>query len=109
MIYREVARKLRRLGCQELPRRGGGSHRKWYNSTTHQGTTIPDWGPTRTVHITWPTIRGFSHTFHAGVDFRREGSGGDWTPLCVPLHSGFNLGSRRRMKSNPDVRHQYAS
>ena len=65
--------------------------------------------PTRTVHITWPTIRGFSHTFHAGVDFRREGSGGDWTPLCVPLHSGFNLGSRRRMKSNPDVRHQYTS
>ena len=45
MTYREVARKLRRLGCQELPRRGGGSHRKWYNPATGQGTTIPDWGP----------------------------------------------------------------
>ena len=29
MKYREVARKLKALGCQELPRRGGGSHRKW--------------------------------------------------------------------------------
>jgi mRNA interferase HicA len=45
MIYREVARKLRRLGCQELPRPGGGSHRKWYNPAANQGTTIPDWGP----------------------------------------------------------------
>ena len=45
MIYREVARRLRRLGCQEFPRRGGGSHRKWYNSMTGQGTSIPDWGP----------------------------------------------------------------
>ena len=44
MIYREVARKLRRLGCQELPRRGGGSHRKWHNPAMNQGTTIPDWG-----------------------------------------------------------------
>jgi mRNA interferase HicA len=44
MIYREVARKLRRLGCQELPRRGGGSHRKWYNPAMDRSTTIPDWG-----------------------------------------------------------------
>jgi hypothetical protein len=28
MIYREVARKLARMGCQEIPRRGGGAHRK---------------------------------------------------------------------------------
>jgi mRNA interferase HicA len=45
MIYREVARKLRRLGCQEDPRRGGGSHRKWRNLATGQRTSIPDWGP----------------------------------------------------------------
>jgi mRNA interferase HicA len=44
MIYREVARKLRRLGCQELPRRGGGSHRKRHNPAINRGTTIPDWG-----------------------------------------------------------------
>ena len=43
MTYREVARKLRRLGCQELPRRGGGSHRKWYNPATGKGTIVPDW------------------------------------------------------------------
>lgn len=31
MTYREVTRKLKALGCQELLRRGGGSHRKWLN------------------------------------------------------------------------------
>jgi hypothetical protein len=65
--------------------------------------------PTGSVHITRLTIRGFSHTFHACVDFRREGMGSNWAPLCVPLHSGVNFGCRGRMKSNPDVRHQDAS
>jgi predicted RNA binding protein YcfA (HicA-like mRNA interferase family) len=44
MKYREVAEKLTALGCQELPRRGGGSHRKWLNPDTQQATVIPDWG-----------------------------------------------------------------
>ncbi|MEN6451025.1 MAG: type II toxin-antitoxin system HicA family toxin [Thermoguttaceae bacterium] len=44
MTYRDVARKLTALGCQELPRRGGGSHRKWFNPATQQFTVIPDWG-----------------------------------------------------------------
>ena len=44
MKYHEVVRKLARMGCQELPRRGGGSHRKWHNPKTGQATVIPDWG-----------------------------------------------------------------
>lgn len=44
MTYREVSRKLRRLGCQELPRRSGGAHRKWHNPATGQATVVPDWG-----------------------------------------------------------------
>jgi predicted RNA binding protein YcfA (HicA-like mRNA interferase family) len=44
MKYREVARKLTALGCQELPRKSGGSHRKWYNPPTKRATVIPDWG-----------------------------------------------------------------
>lgn len=44
MNYREVAKKLTALGCQELPRRGKGSHRKWFNPKTQQATTLPDWG-----------------------------------------------------------------
>jgi len=44
MTYRDVARKLMALGCQELPRRGGGSHRKWDNPNTDQVTVVPDWG-----------------------------------------------------------------
>jgi mRNA interferase HicA len=42
--YREVEKKLRNLGCIEIPRRGGGSHRKWYNPTLGKKAIIPDWG-----------------------------------------------------------------
>lgn len=44
MKYREVVRKLTTLGCEEIPRRSGGSHRKWRNPTNAQITVIPDWG-----------------------------------------------------------------
>lgn len=44
MNYREVTQKLMALGCYELPRKGGGSHRKWFNPTAQQITTLPDWG-----------------------------------------------------------------
>jgi predicted RNA binding protein YcfA (HicA-like mRNA interferase family) len=44
MRYREVARKLRDLGCDELPQRSGGSHRKWRNPATSKSTVVPDWG-----------------------------------------------------------------
>jgi len=42
--YTEAARKLRALGCDELPRRGRGSHRKWYNPATGRIASLPDWG-----------------------------------------------------------------
>ena len=44
MTYREVARKLAALGCIEVPRKGGGSHRKWRNPTMNRSTVVPDWG-----------------------------------------------------------------
>jgi mRNA interferase HicA len=44
MKYREVARKLSALGCEELPRKSGGSHRKWFNPVLRLATVIPDWG-----------------------------------------------------------------
>jgi mRNA interferase HicA len=44
MTYREVTRKLRRLGCQELLRRSDGSHRKWHNPATGRATVVLDWG-----------------------------------------------------------------
>lgn len=44
MNYREVSRKLGRLGCEEIPRRSGGSHRKWLNPATQRATVVPDWG-----------------------------------------------------------------
>ena len=43
MTYRQIARKLAALGCRELPRRSGGSHRKWLNPDTQRVTVIPDW------------------------------------------------------------------
>ena len=44
MRYRDVARKLAALGCREVPRKGGGSHRKWLNPATGRSTVVPDWG-----------------------------------------------------------------
>jgi mRNA interferase HicA len=44
MTYREAARKLILLGCREIPRRGGGSHRKWINPAANKSTVVPDWG-----------------------------------------------------------------
>ncbi|MCH7721616.1 MAG: type II toxin-antitoxin system HicA family toxin [Planctomycetes bacterium] len=44
MTYREVGRKLAAIGCRELPRRGGGSHRKWFNPQTDRAAVLPDWG-----------------------------------------------------------------
>ncbi len=44
MNYREVTQKLVALGCRELPRKGDGSHRKWFNPTLQRITSLPDWG-----------------------------------------------------------------
>ena len=41
MKYSEIARKLKKLGCDEIPRRGKGSHRKWINKAAAKGTVIP--------------------------------------------------------------------
>lgn len=44
MNYKELTKRLRALGCQEIPRRGRGSHRKWFNPIVGRGTVIPEWG-----------------------------------------------------------------
>jgi mRNA interferase HicA len=44
MKYREVARKLRKLGCEEMVQRSSGSHQKWRNPASGRGTVVPDWG-----------------------------------------------------------------
>ena len=44
MKYRDVELKLKALGCQEVARTGGGSHRKWRNSAIMRSTVLPDWG-----------------------------------------------------------------
>ena len=45
MRYREIEKKLRKLGCREVKRRGGGSHRKWYNPANVPivVVAVPDW------------------------------------------------------------------
>ncbi|RLC64451.1 MAG: type II toxin-antitoxin system HicA family toxin [Chloroflexi bacterium] len=43
MRYRELAKRLRDLGC-EYVRPGAGSHRIWWNPALDRYTTIPDWG-----------------------------------------------------------------
>mgnify|MGYP001559175473 FL=1 len=44
MKYLDVAKKLRKLGCEEIPRRSGGSHRKWHNPVSGSVVPVPDWG-----------------------------------------------------------------
>lgn len=44
MKYRKVAEKLVNLGCREIPRKTGGSHRKWFNPTNQKVAVVPDWG-----------------------------------------------------------------
>ncbi len=44
MKYKEAREKLKRLGCREFPRRGRGSHRKWFNPATGRASVLPDWG-----------------------------------------------------------------
>ena len=55
MKYREIARKLGALGCVEIPRRGGGSHRKWHNPTADKIAPVPDWG---SKDLKFGTLRG---------------------------------------------------
>ena len=43
MKYQEVATKLHKLGCQEIPRRGSGSHRR-YNPSHGAIAPVPNWG-----------------------------------------------------------------
>jgi len=46
MRYREVVKILNKLGCVEVKRKGGGSHRKWYNPDKSPivVVSVPDWG-----------------------------------------------------------------
>ena len=44
MTYRQVARKLRKLGCREREDIGRGSHRGWIRVGTSLSTTVPDKG-----------------------------------------------------------------
>lgn len=44
MKYREAEKKLRKLGCVEISRRGGGSHRKRHNPILNTKAIIPDSG-----------------------------------------------------------------
>jgi len=41
--YRELTRKLRRLGCA-FERQAKGDHEVWINTTNSRRTTIPNWG-----------------------------------------------------------------
>lgn len=44
MRYREVERRLKKLGCIEINTKSGGSHRKWINPKNGRGAPVPDWG-----------------------------------------------------------------
>jgi len=68
MNYRELTKRLRTLGCHEIPRRGGGAHRKWLNPATGKGTVIPDWG---NKDLKQGTVRGILKQL--GIDLESFG------------------------------------
>ncbi len=70
MKYREVAARLAALGCEEIPRRTGGSHRKWKNPASNQATVVPDWGA---KDLKTGTIRAVVRQL--GLDWRQFESG----------------------------------
>ena len=43
MKYREIAKKLRQLGYEEVKRKKSGSHRIWVHPETQLAASIPDW------------------------------------------------------------------
>lgn len=46
-MHNEISRnyqKIEKNGSQEIPKKGGGSHRKWYNPRNNAIVAIPDWG-----------------------------------------------------------------
>jgi mRNA interferase HicA len=65
MNYKELTKKLRALGCHEIPRRSGGSHRKWFNPNVGKGTVISDWG---SKDLKQGTIRGILKQLGIGPD-----------------------------------------
>ncbi|MEK6546249.1 MAG: type II toxin-antitoxin system HicA family toxin [Nitrospinota bacterium] len=69
MTYRELTKKLKSIGCHEIPRRGGGSHRKWVNPVTGKGTVVPDWG---SKDLKQGTIRGILRQLGIDIgDFKK--------------------------------------
>lgn len=56
MKYREAAKKLMALGCEEAARRGKGSHRLWHNPVNGRVAPLPDWGA---KDIKLGTLRAF--------------------------------------------------
>ena len=44
MKYREASKRLKALGCEELPWRGAGSHRVWHNPKNNKIAPLPEWG-----------------------------------------------------------------
>ena len=60
---------IKKLGCEELPRRGGGSHGKWLNPANGRVAVLPDWGG-RDLKL--GTVRPFLHQLELDLDRFRE-------------------------------------
>ncbi|MDW8213107.1 MAG: type II toxin-antitoxin system HicA family toxin [Roseiflexaceae bacterium] len=64
MRYREIAARLKDLGCEEIPRKTQGSHRIWHNPRTGRIAPLPDWG---SKDIKMGTLRAFLRQL--GIDW----------------------------------------
>jgi predicted RNA binding protein YcfA (HicA-like mRNA interferase family) len=90
--YRDVATKLAALGCRELARTGGGSHRKWLNPATNRSTVVPDCGGKDLklgtiragVMAAWPRLG----SIHVSLNNPRKKRRRDWRQITSGKESG---------------------
>ena len=100
--YRDISRRLTVLGCRELERRRGGSHRKWHNPVAGRATVLLDWGgrdlklgtvraAIRQLGVNWPDSRNASVSLRPPArrrSGRRLPEAGDLTRCRPPSARG---------------------
>ncbi len=65
MKYRQIVKKLKQFGCEEIVDRRSGSHRIWINTNNQKEACIPDW---RGRDLKTGTLRAIINQL--GIDYK---------------------------------------
>ena len=89
MRYRGAVRKLAKLGCHEIRRRGCGSHRRWFNPQAQRDALLPNWSerdpkmgtlrsPIRQLDIDWQEVKALMRAIYENHRRVFAGAYGEW-------------------------------